>query len=93
MAGLGRTLIPDFPEDRPKVPEVRMKVQDFYRKPGNEVGGLLHVVLDDGNLELSHIEHAGVLAWEAGDVDAFEIACLLLQMTPTQRKKVQRSFQ
>jgi hypothetical protein len=36
---------------RPTVREVRELVREWYARPGNEVGGALHVVLDDGNFE------------------------------------------
>jgi hypothetical protein len=65
-------------------------IRSYYAKEGNEAGGLLHVVLDDGNLERSHIEYCGEQACAAGDVDGFRIVCMLLSMTPTQRRRCYR---
>jgi hypothetical protein len=84
--------IPDRDPGRPKVPFVSAMVRKFYDQPGNEAGGLLHVVLDDGNLEDSHIDYARDRALDACDYRAWLIATCLLQMTPTQRRKVQRAI-
>ena len=66
-------------------------VWEYYNKPGNEVGGALHVVLDDGNLEPSIIDDIRIESFQRGDVDTWILASTLLQMTPTQRRKVQRT--
>ena len=48
---MGRGRIPDKPADRPTVPEVVELARRCYAKPGNGVGGTLHAILDDGNIE------------------------------------------
>jgi hypothetical protein len=85
---MSRGPIPDKPQDRPTVPEVLRLVVEFYAKPGNEAGGNLHVVLDDGNLEDQHLEAARKRAWDSQDTDAVVIADLMLDMTRTQRRRV-----
>jgi hypothetical protein len=46
----------------PTVPEVLPLVRAYYRKPENIVGGSLHLVLDDANVEDQH-----VLLWTRRD--------------------------
>lgn len=82
--------IPDLPATRPKVPEVRALIRAYYSKPGNEVGGNLHVVLDDNNLRISDIAWARDHAAAANDQDGVAISDLLLQMTPSQRRRATR---
>lgn len=42
--------------DSPTVAEVLPLVNAYYAKPGNSVGGNLHIVLDDCNVEDGHVE-------------------------------------
>jgi hypothetical protein len=82
---------------------VQAKVRAFYEMDGHGVGGALHMVLDDGNLEDSHIHYCRQTAstgqWHDGKrficicnvvpcEAAVEIADDLLAMTMTQRRKV-----
>lgn len=83
---MSRGPIPDFSPERPSVPEIAEKIREYYTRPGNSVGGSLHVVLDDGNLQPSHIEYCLKYAVESGDSEGAELARALLQMTPTQRR-------
>ena len=78
--------IPDYPADRPKVPEVVALVKAYYAKPGNGVGGNLHCVLDDGNLDGISISWARQRALDAGDADGVALADKLLKMTPQRRR-------
>lgn len=62
-------------------------IQEYYTD--NAAGGALHIVLDDGNLETSHI------SWclnnsirEDKDTRAFLIACDLLGLSFSARKKL-----
>jgi len=80
--------IPDKPVDRPRVPDVIALARAYYAKPGNRVGGNLHIVLDDGNMEDQHIEWCRQLAQNAGDVDGVALADKLLALTRTQRRKI-----
>jgi hypothetical protein len=43
------SLIPDKPRDRPTVPQVLPFVRAYYND--YNVGGSLHIALEDGNLE------------------------------------------
>lgn len=80
------------PSDRPKVPEVRALAEAYYEKPGNECGGSLHIVLDDGNVEDGCVTFCEQWAHERGDNDGVALARLLIQMTRTQREKVYRTL-
>lgn len=78
-------------DKKPTVPEVLPLIKAYYAKPGNGVGGWLHIVLDDGNIETSHIEYCKQSAIEHNDADGVAIADLLLRMSKTQRKKLYAS--
>lgn len=56
----------------------------------NPTWGSLHVVLDDGNTEDSHVAWCQEYAAEEGDQEGYELAGLLLQMSETQRIKISR---
>ena len=75
---------------KPTVPEVLPLVRAYYAKPGNNVGGSLHIVLEDGNVGDSHVEHCREWAEERDDVDGVALAKLLLRMSRTQRRKLSR---
>lgn len=75
-------------QPKPTVPEVLPLVHAYYRKPGNEVGGNLHIVLDDGNVEDGHIQYCLEQAEADGDEDGVVLASLLLRMSRTQRSKL-----
>jgi hypothetical protein len=77
--------------DRPTVADVVKMVNAYYRLDGNSVGGNLHVVLSDGNLETKHVEYCRNHAAEQGDVQGVEIADAMLAMSITQRNKVYHS--
>jgi hypothetical protein len=89
---MARGPIPDKPRDRPTVPEVLPLARRYYETPGNEAGGHLHVVLDDGNLEDTFILNSFDRAFEEGDVDGYVLAANLLAMTRTQRRKLYARF-
>ncbi len=74
--------------DRPSVTDVLPLALAYYAKPGNEVGGFLHVVLDNKNVEDDFVRQCQKQAEAAGDADGVELAELLLQMTKTQRLKL-----
>lgn len=84
-------------ETRPTTDQVIPLVNELYGLPGAEVGGPLHVVLDDGNLETyfiqSCIDDKPMHSYSAEVlVLSKRIAEAMLQMTMTQRRKVYRSF-
>lgn len=73
---------------KPTVPEVLPMVRAYYSKPGNIVGGSLHIVLEDGNTKTDDVRFCRVQAKERGDIDGVVLAELLLKMSRTQRKKL-----
>jgi len=74
--------------DRPTVPELIPRLKDYYAKPGNGVGGSLHIILEDGNTQDSHVRMCLEWAKERGDADGVMLAEMLLKMTRTQRGKL-----
>lgn len=81
-------LIIDKPPNRPTVPEVAALLAAYGRKPGNGVGGSLHIVVDDGNVSDSDLHYCRQHAVERCDEDGVAIVDLMLQMTKTQRRKL-----
>lgn len=73
---------------KPTVPEVLPIVRAYYAKPGNLCGGSLHIVIDDGNIEDSHVRLCRAWAGKRGDADGVALADLLLAMSKTQRRKL-----
>jgi len=67
---------------------VQPLVEAFYELDGNGAGGSLHVVLDDGNLEDDNIKYCIKYAQERADHTAELLGQVLLQMSPTQRRRV-----
>ena len=88
--GRARFQIPDKDPNRPKVPEVSRMVAEYLRKPENLSGGQCHVVLDDGNLDIGHLEGDLENCLQNDDDDGAAIMRAMLQMTRTQRQKVYR---
>ena len=74
--------------DKPTVLEILPVVRAYYAKPNNGVGGSLHIVLEDGNIETSHIEFCMEYARENNDPDGVVLAKLLMKMSRTQRRKL-----
>ena len=85
-----RFRVPDRSPDRPKVPAVRALVENYYAKPGNGAGGRCHIVLDDCNLKDADVRWTLENCEKSGDGDGAEIMRLMLQMTPSQRRRVVR---
>lgn len=77
---------------KPTVPEVLPLMREFQTKKGNEVGGVFHIVLDDGNVENSHVEWCLERAKEEGDELAIRLGELLMKMSKTQRLKLADLF-
>lgn len=63
-------------------------VNKYYLKPGNEIGGNLHTVLDDGNVRDLDVKFCLERAREKDDEDGVKLAELLLKMSKTQRCKI-----
>jgi hypothetical protein len=75
---------------KPTVPEILPLANAYYAKPGNGVGGSLHIVLDDGNVDDGSVEFCRKFAMEQGDDDGVALADILLRMSRTQRHKLYR---
>lgn len=75
--------------DRPTIPEVLPLAQAYYAKPENCVGGNLHLVLEEGNVQDDHVRYCLERARGAGDEDGVMLAGMLLKMTKTQRPKLE----
>lgn len=76
------------PAWRPSFAVMAPIVRQFYSLPGNGVGGLLHIVLDDGNIEDHHIGWCGEQAVKAGDELAYAIAVLLMRCSKRTRERL-----
>lgn len=71
---------------RPTIPEV---VADFARYyADNPTWGSLHIVLDDYNVEDSHVDFCISFAEQKGDTEGLRLAKILRSMSKTQRKKL-----
>ncbi|MBC3871892.1 hypothetical protein [Undibacterium oligocarboniphilum] len=75
---------------KPTIPDVTPVVKEWYSKPGNECGGLFHIILDDGNNEQHWADELLEQAKASGDTDAIQLAELLAAMSPTQRLKLSK---
>lgn len=75
---------------KPTISEVLPLVRAYYAKPGNDVGGCLHVVLDDGNVADGHVRACMEFAKKQGDAAGVELAQVILRMSKTQRRKLAR---
>lgn len=78
------------PQKKPTIPEVIPLVKAWYALPGNDVGGIFHVMLDDGNWEQCFAHSALQDARELGDPQAIELAEKLAAMSGTQRRKLRK---
>lgn len=63
-------------------------VRDWFAQPGNEGGGIFHVMLEDGNVEQEHAEAALQQARQSGDATAIDLAEKLAALTVAERIKV-----
>lgn len=64
--------------DKPTVPEVLPLVHELYSSDHGTVGGCLHGVLDDGNIEDASVRYSLEIAEKEGCDPCTEIAKLLL---------------
>lgn len=72
--------------EKPTVPEVLPLVNAYYKT--HPVGGSLHIVLDDCNVDDGHVEFCLNWAIEEDDAEGEALARILLRMSKTQRKKL-----
>ena len=77
---------------RPTVPDVLPIMYAYRDVKGNESGGSLHVVLDDGNTEDAHVNFCIRYAKDQGDAAGVQLGEMLLKMSPAQRKKLSDMF-
>ena len=79
---------------KPAVPEVLSLVRRLYAqddpctRDAGCVGGHLHIVLDDGNVEDGHVAFCLTKAQEDGCTTCITLAGLLMRMSKTQRSKL-----
>lgn len=73
---------------KPSIQFMREIVHSFYSLDGNIVGGSLHIVLDDYNIEDNHIVWCKNYALEKQDEDGVFMCDLLLQFTEDEREKI-----
>jgi len=66
--------------------------QKYYDKPGNGVGGILHIVLDDENVDDENIKYCLGQAARKDDIPAVKIASELLGMSVEDRLAVVRGL-
>lgn len=60
----------------------------YYAKPGNEAGGSLHIVLDDGNSEDDDVDWCIARARERGDEDGVRLGSIIRAIPRDQRARV-----
>ena len=64
------------------------QIKQFLSLEGNEVGGNLHIVLDDGNLEDDDIEFCLVICEANSDFLGYDICANLLHIPYDERKVI-----
>ena len=74
--------------NKPTIPEVAPLVDALYASDHGTVGGHLHNVLDDGNLEDSSVAFCIAEAERDGCQPCLTLGKLLLRMSKTQRRKL-----
>jgi hypothetical protein len=76
---------------KPTVPDVLPLARAYYEIAGNEVGGHLHIVLEDYNIDDGSVQFCLDEARAHRDEAGVELASLLLRMSKTQRLKIART--
>lgn len=74
------------------VPELIQAVKYYYSLEGNQCGGSLHIVLDDDNIEDSHIEMCIRYANKRNDMEGIKLGKMLLAASYNQRKKLLKRY-
>lgn len=77
---------------KPAIPDIVPLVLEYYKREGNGVGGIFHVVLEDKNYERCHALSALEEAKALNDPLALQIAEMLVDMSSTQRRKLSASL-
>jgi hypothetical protein len=76
---------------KPTIPQVLPLLERYYSLPGNSVGGVLHVVLEDGNVDDGHVLGCCDRALHESEPLVHEgaaLALVLLAVSKTQRRKL-----
>jgi len=68
--------------------DIMRRFRDYFAD--HPTWGVLHIALDDGNLEDSHIQFCIEYAGEQGDAEGQALARILMDFTPAQRAKMYR---
>jgi hypothetical protein len=68
-------------------------LKDYYRKPENNVGGNLHIILEDPNERDKDVQFCIDRAQLRGDQDGVIIAKAILNLSITQRRKLRYHLQ
>lgn len=77
---------------KPTVPQAIEALTTYYRLPGRDNGGVVHIITEDGNCKQSHADWCVEQARESGSPEDIEIAVMLAAMSPTQRRKLYSRF-
>jgi hypothetical protein len=64
----------------------------YYNMPGNGAGGSLHIVLDDGNIEVDHVRFCLEWAADRNDKPGVKLAEFLLTLTEDERQEVYQAL-
>lgn len=75
---------------KPTIPEVLPRIRAYCAKPGNDMGGSLHILLADQNVADSDVDFCINVASERGDTEGEALARTLRLMSRTQRLKLGR---
>jgi hypothetical protein len=73
---------------KPTITEIIPLLKEYYEIDGNGVGGDYHIVLDDDNVENSHVEYCLNEARKKKDKLGIKIGGMLMKMSKTQRRKL-----
>lgn len=77
---------------KPTVPQAAEALVSYYRLPGCDNGGFVHIITEDGNCKQSHADWCVEEARQHGSPEDLEIAELLAAMSFTQRRKLYSRF-
>ncbi len=79
---------------KPQIPEVLQKFVAYFTARASDSlsggWGCLHLVLEDDNVDDGSVIFCRESAVRANDVDAVELCDILLQMSPSQRGRIDR---
>ncbi|WP_121498253.1 hypothetical protein [Pseudomonas aeruginosa] len=78
----------DQAQRKREVQALILLVREWFSQPGNEGGGIFHVMLEDGNVEQEFADIALEQARDSGNAAAIELAEKLAALTVAERIKV-----